>query len=260
VLTHEIGHWFSGPLAGSGLGEGIADWAAGGFAGVPMQPWWGRALEESGLWIEPEGLFITGEFPSNPEVDAQNRTATYAETALLLRYLTDRFGWEKVRDFATDYNRARGRLDSNDLRRRLRLVPRPRGREAPPPPAADRRDPRLPPDPNAVRSTFEKQFGQPWSTLATGWQTWYRSEPPPAAPRERLILAYRIYGAIRNYEMWLLQQRPAPATDAQRAVRSAFIQANRHLKEGRLAEARAAFQEARALVEQLREPRLIAAG
>ena len=41
VLTHEIAHIFSGKLAGSALGEGIADWATGFFNGVPMAPWWG---------------------------------------------------------------------------------------------------------------------------------------------------------------------------------------------------------------------------
>jgi hypothetical protein len=93
--------------------------------------------------------------------------------------------------------------------------------------------------------------------LATAWQAWYREQLPPAEPRERLVLAFRIYGTIRNYEMWLLEQRSAPGRETQQAVRAAFTLANRHLREGRLAEALAALAEARARVEQLRSPRLI---
>src|SRR5262245_8155789 len=93
VLTHETAHIFSGRLAGGPLGEGIADWATGVFEGIPMAPWWGAALKKAGLWIDPDALFITGDYPASREVDSRTRTANYTEAALLVRFLVDRFGY-----------------------------------------------------------------------------------------------------------------------------------------------------------------------
>lgn len=254
VLRHEIAHWFSGDLAGGPLGEGIADWAAGEFAEVPARPWWGETLRQAGLWVEPEAFFITGDFEAPAEVDAPIRTANYAETALLIRFLVDRFGWEKFRAFAAEYGEARGSLTSNESRRKLRgpRFPR-RGEED-----GKRRDPRLPPDADAVRAVFQKQFGSSWMQLRADWEKGMREDSAPAEQAENLVLAFRIYGAIRNYEMWLIQQRTAPSKEWQRAVRQAFTTANRLRKEGDYAGTRGALANARSLVLQLREPKVIA--
>jgi len=252
VFRHEIAHWFSGALAGSPLGEGIADWAAGAFAGVPARPWWGTELQKAGLWVEPEAFFVTGDFAEPREVDAPIRTANYAESALLIRYLVERFGWERFRAFAIDYSAARGPLTSNDSRKEIRVRPRR------PRPSKEERDPRLPPEADAVRATFEKHFGAPWSQLRADWEKSMRADAAPPEQAEALVLAFRIYGAIRNYEMWLIQQRTAPSREWQQAVRRAFARANALRKQGDYPATRQALADARSLVQQLREPRSIA--
>lgn len=253
VLRHEIAHWFSGPLAGSPLGEGIADWAAGEFAELPARPWWGETLRKAGLWMEPDAFFLTGEFDAPAEVDAPLRTAQYAESALLIRYLVERFGWEKFRAFATDYGEARGPLSGNASRKELRY--RPRRPQAGKP---EERDPRLPPDANALRALFEKHFGTSWTQLRGDWEKAMRADPAPPEQAEGLVLAFRIYGSIRNYEMWLIQQRNGPSRATQQAVRRAFTQANASRRQGNYPEARQALADARSLVQQLREPQSIA--
>lgn len=248
VLTHEIAHLFSGPLAGSALGEGIADWAAGGFNTVPLKPWWGRALKEAGLWIDPEAFFITGEFPANPQVDAEIRTAQYVQSALLVQFLVDRFGWERTRAFAEQYSEARGRLISNEDRTRLR-GPRRGARNA---------DPRRPPDPEAVRARFQEAFGRSWDQLRAEWEHWMQEDAAPAGHAERLVLGQKLYGTVRNYEMWLIRQRPRPASELQEVVREAFLAANRALGAGDLKAAEAGLAHIRRMIERLKRPQSIA--
>ena len=249
VLTHEIGHIFSGKLASSALGEGIADWAASGFSGIPTSPWWGRELRQAGLWLDPEAFFITGEFEASPEVNALIRTAQYGESGLLVRFLVDRFGWEKVRAFAEEYGAARGRLESNADRRTMQLRGRPR---------SGQRDPRLPPDAAAVRSTFERHFGQSWNRLLSEWELAMANDPAPPALARRLVLGQSIYGAVRNYEMWLIGQRVGPSAETRSLVRETFTRANRLVAEGDFTGAAEALREARSLVDQLRRPRSVA--
>jgi hypothetical protein len=257
VFTHEIAHWFSGPLAGSSLGEGIADWAAGEYAGIPLRPWWGKVLREAGLWVEPHAYFVTGEFEESREVDARNRTAGYAEAALLVQYLVDRFGWAKVGEFAAEYARVRGPLNSNAARRNLPAPEPPRFR--------DRRrertpetDPRRPPNPTEVEAVFQRSFGESWNALRTDWQRRMDPDSAPADAAERLVLSFRTYGAIRNYEMWLIEQKPRPSEKSQKLVREAFERVNAHLRRGELQAARDRLAEALGYVRQLREPRIIA--
>jgi hypothetical protein len=256
VLTHEIAHWFSGPLAGSSLGEGVADWAAGAYSGVTLRPWWGKALRGAGLWVDPDAYFVTGEFREGAEVDARSRTASYAESALLVQHLVERFGWPKVRDFAMAYTDVRGALNSNAARRELRLPAGPRDRNRarnPQPP----RDPRQPPDARMVEATFEKLGGGSWSTLRSDWEKRMEADSVPAAQAERLVLGFQTYGAIRNYEMWLLEQRTPPGAHSRETVRQAFVKVNALLREEQLSAAREALAEARSYVQQLKEPRLI---
>jgi len=170
---------------------------------------------------------------------------------LLVRFLVERFGWMKMAAFAAEYGKARGRLNSNDERRRLRLPRNTRVRPG-------TRDPRLPPDADAVRATFDRHFGEPWDRLRSEWEAGMEAAQPGPGQAERLVLAQRIYGAIRNYEMWLLEQRPEPSREMQALVRDAFTRANRALAAGSLEEGRRAFAEARGLVDQLRKPRSIA--
>jgi hypothetical protein len=254
VLAHEVGHIFSGSLAGTSVGEGVADWAAGVFSGIELRPWWGKALRDGGLWIDPDAFFITGEFDSGAAADGLDiplRTAQYSEVALLIQFLVDRFGWDKTRAWAEEYGKARDALVSNDDRRRLRFPPGFRL-------APNRSDPRRPPDPAAVRATFEKHFGQGWERLRDDWQRTFTAEAPPGGVSERLVLGQRIYGAVRSYEMWVLSQRAAPEGDNHSLVRAAFVSANRALTAGDLPGAEAQFGRAMAIVERLRHPQRVA--
>ncbi|MGV3724525.1 MAG: hypothetical protein ACO1SX_26825 [Actinomycetota bacterium] len=253
VLTHEIGHWFSGPLAGTSLGEGVADWAAGAYSGVALRPWWGKALKANGLWVDPDAYFVTGEFSENAEVDARSRTASYAESALLVRYLVERFGWPKVREFAQAYGEARGPLTSNASRRGMRLPPAPRRRGGRGP---QQPDPRQPPNARAVEAAFEK-LGESWPTLRADWERRMEADPVPATAAERLVLGFQTYGAIRNYEMWLMGERTPPGPKVREAVRQSFVKVNELLRREQFAAARQALSDARSYVQQLKEPRLI---
>ena len=247
VLTHEVGHVFSGDLAGSSLGEGIADWAAGNFSGIPMHAWWARSLQESGLWIDPTAFFITGEFGHTAEVDANIRTAQYTESALLVHYLAGRFGWAKVREFAAEYGEARGALESND-ERAGRVTPGPRRR-------GERQGP---PDPEKVRAVFQKQFGVSWETLARDWAAAIQNDKAPDGMSERLVLGEKLYGAVRNWEMWALAHDGGPSVEVRKVVRAVFVDANRALAQGKLDEADQLYRRARSLVERLKHPRSVA--
>lgn len=246
VLTHEIAHIFSGDLGGSALGEGIADWAAGTFSGLPMRPWWGEALRKAGLWIEPEAFFITGDFPATPEVDAVIRTAQYAESALLIRFLVARYGWDRTKRFAAEYGRLRGPLESNEDRLR---TPRRRGDSI-----QESAEARRPPDAAAVRELFHKHLGITWGKLVEEWRSEMLADAAPANEAGRFVLAQQLYGAVRNYEMWVLEQRKQPPAEMRDWIRRTFTEANRALARGDLDAARSAFRRAVGGVQQLRRP------
>jgi hypothetical protein len=246
VLTHEIAHVFSKELAGTALGEGIADWGAGRFSSLPMRQWWGAALRQEGLWIDPEAFFITGEFPSSPEVNAVIRTSQYVEAGLLVQFLVDRFGWEKVRVFAGAFHKARGRLVSSEERA---LQPGPNS-----PRRGERDASRQSLSPEAVRETFLQAFGVSWQDLRKEWERGMTAESPKPQERDRLTLGMRLYGAVRNYEMWLVDQRNAPSREVQEVVKRTFTEANRTLRAGDLPGARAKYVLALAMVDRLRRP------
>lgn len=246
VLTHEIAHVFSRELAGTALGEGIADWGAGRFSSLPMRQWWGEALRQEGLWIDPEAFFISGDFPSSPEVNAVIRTSQYVEAGLLIQFLVDRYGWEKFRGFALDYHKARGRLISSEERARQPD----RGSARPP----DRDFSRRAISPDAVRETFAKAFGASWLEIRKEWERGMAAESPKPQERERLALGMRLYGAVRNYEMWLIDQRRVPSSEVQKVVRKAFTEAHLTLREGDLPGARAKYALALVMVDRLKRP------
>src|SRR5204862_7955865 len=98
--------------------------------------------------------------------DARTRTATYAESAMLVRFLIDRFGYEKFAGFAERYRQVRGSLASNDSLS---------GRGA-------RR-----PDPEQVRRAFEDRFGEAWESLRDRWAAQIAADTAPAGQAERLV-------------------------------------------------------------------------
>lgn len=245
VLTHEVAHLFSGELAGSALGEGIADWGAGGFNGIALQPWWGQVLQREGLWIEPEAFFITGEFPSTPQVDSVIRTAQYVESGLLVSFLAERFGWDRTRALADKLGDARGRLISNAD------IPAPRRRRG----GGDGE--RRGPDAEAARRAFGETLGVPWEKIRADWESWMQTARPPAEQEQKLALGLKLYGTVRAYEMWLIRQRPAPSAAAREVVREAFVVANRSLRAGDIPETRKGLEVIQLLLEQLRKPQSI---
>jgi hypothetical protein len=233
VLTHEIAHIFSGQAASGPFGEGLADVVAGEFGDLPLQPWWGGVLRRRGLWVDPDALFVTGDYPTPSELDARLRIARYTEPALLLQYLVGKFGLPKVLEFLPAYSRARGPLDSNELRT---------GRS------------RRPPDADAVRATFQTAFGTSWEELRRGWEATLTAAAPSTTMAERLALSQQIYATIRGYEMWRLKETIPPPGWQRRAVREAFTAANRALGQSKIAEARAQLDTARRLISEMRHP------
>src|SRR5438093_1606984 len=109
-----------------------------------------RAAAAAALRVDPEALFITGDYPTSAELDARQRIANYTEPALLLQSLSDRFGFARVLAFLPDYGRARRTLASNVTGARRRGFRRP--------------------DAAAVRRVFEQPFGRSWTDLCRDWE------------------------------------------------------------------------------------------
>lgn len=236
VLAHEIAHIFSGRDAGGPLGEGLADFAANDFAEIPLQPWWAGELRRRGLWVDPDALFITGDYPANTELDARIRIARYTEPALLVQFLVGEYGMERVLRFIPVYTKARPSLASNEEGG---------GRQ--------RRG-----DPAAARASFRLAFGLSWEEIRRRWEQTFESPPPSVTVAERMVLGQQIYATIRDYEMWLLRARISPPAAETSAIRRAFEEANRALAAARLADARIHFADARRRVDALRRPVLSA--
>jgi hypothetical protein len=237
VLRHEVAHVFSGRLASGPLGEGLADLVAGSFGDLPLSPWWGGALRDAGLWVDPEGLFITGDYSASAELDARQRAAIYTEPALLLQYLSGRYGFERVLAFLPDYSRARRTINSNE--------------------SASRRRGFRKPDAAAVGRTFEKHFGKSWSDLRADWETRLQADKGPAEDQRRLILRQKTYAAIRTFEMWLLAQRGGAQRERADAIRQAFTRVNASLRAKRLDDAESELRQAQGMVSELKRPMLI---
>jgi hypothetical protein len=237
VLRHEVAHIFSGRLASGPMGEGLADLIAGGSGDLPLSSWWGDALQDAGLWVNPDGLFITGDYPASAELDARQRTASYTEPALLLQYLSDRYGLDRVLRFLPDYSRARRTLDSNETGAR-----RPGFRR---------------PDARAVRNSFERHFGRSWDELRAGWEQRIDAGGGSEADRRRLVLGQKTYGAIRNFEMWLLQHRGRADSARAAEIRRAFTAVNGALRARQFDEAESRLRIAQGLVNDLKRPMMI---
>jgi hypothetical protein len=238
VLRHEIAHVFSGRLAGGPMGEGLADFVAGGFGDLPLAQWWGPALREAGLWVDPDALFITGDYPAAAELDARQRTASYTEPALLIQFLTGRFGLDRVLTFLSDYGRARRSLESNAAAVRHRGFRRS--------------------DPAVVRGVFERHFGRSWADLRVDWERQMSGTKGTESARRRLVVRQETYAAIRNYEMWLLAQRGRVEPQRTAAVRRAFTEVNAAIRAQHLDEAESLLRVAQGLVNELKRPMLIA--
>jgi hypothetical protein len=237
VLRHEVAHIFSGRLASGPMGEGLADLIAGGFGDLPLSPWWGSTLREAGLWVDPEGLFITGDYPASAELDARQRAASYTEPALLLQFLSDRYGLERVLRFLPDYGRARRTIESNETAARRRGFRRPNAQ--------------------AVRSSFERHFGRAWSDLRADWEQRMAAGGGAEPDRRRLVLGQKTYGAIRNFEMWLIQQRGRVDSALSAGVRRAFTAVNTAMHARQFDEAESRIRTAQGLVNDMKRPMMI---
>jgi hypothetical protein len=237
VLRHEVAHVFSGRLASGPMGEGLADLVAGSFGDQPLAPWWGSSLRKAGIWVDPDALFVTGDYPASAELDARQRVANYTEPALLLQYLTNKYGFEEVLAFLPDYGRARRTLESNAAGARRRGFRRP--------------------DATAVEQSFEKHFGRPWSALRSGWEATMAEGSGSEVEQRRLVIAQKTYAAIRNFEMWLLAQRGTPSRAQTEAIRQAFTQVNGALRTKQIDEAERRLRLAQGMVNDLKRPMLI---
>lgn len=237
VLAHEVAHIFSGRHAGGPLGEGLADFAANDFAEIPLAPWWGGVLRARGLWVDPDALFITGDYPASNELDARTRIALYTEPALLVQFLVGQYGMERFLKFLPEYGRARPSLVSNEAPRN------PRARRS---------------DPAAARASFQSAFGVSWEEIRRRWEDTFSASPPSTVVAERMVLGQQIYATIRGYEIWLMSHRLPIEARETGAIREAFVAANQALSRARLPEARRHFADARRRIDALRRPTLSA--
>src|SRR5204863_9549099 len=108
--------------------------------------------------------------------------------------------------FLPDYGRARRTIESNETAARRRGFRRP--------------------DARAVQSSFERHFGRAWSELRADWEQRMSAGGGSEPDRHRLVLGQRTYGAIRNFEMWVLQQRGRVNSGRSAEFRRAFTAVN----------------------------------
>jgi len=204
-IQHEMTHAFDESVTASPLAEGIADWFAGEYGNIKLRPWWGKALRNASLWIDPEALFVTGglRYSSTP------RVAYYAETAVLTQYLVNRYGWHKVRGFAIDLKTAPSISSSVDA-------------------SAATENNRGP----LVRSMVAKWFGVEWPILEADWLATINDDPVPARDGDALIAGIRLYASARVYERDLRKAHPTFDPDGQLRIRQAYLSASRSLEEG----------------------------
>lgn len=109
-----------------------------------------------------------------------------------------------------------------------------------------------------VRAVFQKAFGVSWEMLARDWEAAIQNDKAPDGMSERLVLGEKLYGAVRNWEMWALAHDGGPSVEVRKLVRAAFVDANRALAQGNLDEADRLYRRARSLVERLKHPRSVA--
>ncbi len=237
VLRHEVAHVFSGRLASGPMGEGLADLVAGSFGDLPLSPWWGGALRAAGLWIDPDALFVTGDYPASTELDARQRVAQYTEPALLLQFLSHQYGFDKLLEFLPDYGRARHTVLSNESATRQRGYRKP--------------------DAAAVDASFTRHFGRSWAGVRGAWEAQMSAGGGSEFDRRRLVIGQKTYAAIRNFEMWQLGHRGEGTRERVAAVRTAFTGVNAALRGRRLDDAAARLRVAQGLVNDLKRPMLI---
>jgi hypothetical protein len=211
-----------------------------------MKPWWGKALREGGLWIDPDALFINGNFNNAAEMNALEITGRYTQSALLVQFLVERFGWHKFYRFHIDYSAERGFLNSNDARSRYAEAEEARRRRNGQPPSNATHN--LAPNAEAVSATFHKHFGLPWSQLRSEWMMQIERDPFPQLDARRLVLARRIYGAIREYEIGLRDAGNQSSQSVPLPVRATFVRCNQALHQGQITQAAQYLEQARELI------------
>jgi hypothetical protein len=141
LFHHELTHLFSARwengtpepfMAGSALGEGLADYVADGRneMGLPLS--YAKYLRDQDFWANPLSLFLNppgGGPPRQHEgrLDYSDvlrwRIERYVEPSLFIAFVSQKIGWDKVRDFYLDYARsARANQPSTELRRVIRTA------------------------------------------------------------------------------------------------------------------------------------------
>ena len=236
VMAHEVAHVFThAELAARGCGsglvagpwsEGMADYATGGFGDIPLADWWGPALRASGLWADPRWLIEGGSAPNGAEFVCE-RTSTYEQAALFIRYLVGEYGSDAVHRFYAEYATACARRD------------------------AERRELRPPGEPVSVDGVFRAHFSASGEALLERWLERLTAAAVPAEPAARLSLPQRIYGSLRQFEMAharALRRGTADAAAAA-AIRDQFRLANESLRGGDLPAAKAHLARALRLAQ-----------
>ncbi len=232
VMTHEIAHLFThAELMARGAprqvvtgpwGEGVADFATGGFGSIPLADWWGQALRAGRLWSRPDWLVDGSARPAEADFVRQ-RTGTYAQAALVVRYLAQRAGAETFFRFYAEYASAVARPRSGQPARR--------------------------PDRAALDALFVRHFDASGSELIAAWEQRLAAAQMPREAGARLALHEWIYGSLREGETQYARavRQGRADEEAASAVREAFRQANLSLRGNDLSSAAAHLARARSL-------------
>jgi len=230
LLTHEIAHVFAGPLSGGGpLDEGLAEAVSAPLLPFPPGQWCGRVLRHAGAWIDPEALFVTGEFNVS---DSLTEDLRYPEEAIFCDFLIREFGKKRYATFAVWYRGCRKCAYSNDFLRR-------NGLES------------LKPDPAEVRAAFREWLGVPWEEVRRRWEKAMAEDPAPQKGPELLAAGLQLGQASSNLDKLRFSPAPPPPA-ALREVEQPLARGALALREGRPEAAVAEAARARELLARLR--------
>lgn len=161
VLVHETTHVLDQQFAPNRipfLAEGLAVWATGGHYKQENIDQRLFALRDTGLYI-PLPELVNNFYDHQHEIG-------YLEAAGFLNYLTESYGWERVRAFYSDAAVTEGQSDAEALDRSL-----------------------------------QTHFGQRLGEIETAWMAYLDTLLPDPAVRADLLATIRYYDVVRAYQL-----------------------------------------------------------
>lgn len=226
VFTHELAHSFTrllgDPTVPAPLMEGMADYASGELAPIPIRLWMGNVFQQEHFWFDPDGYFITGEYDA-PVDDGEGVgfLSVYAIEDTFMQFVVKEFGWKKFVDFQVLYREARrSRLSNAQLKG---------------PRAAN-----LKPKVDEIRQIFQLKLGVSWEECRDRWLAAMKEAKPPLENDAEILREWlRLARTRAGFETWEMKTgiRSSPEVDE---VCANLLQAQRSLNAGYPKDAEAA--------------------